>query len=107
VAYLLSAEQATAIATAVFSMCVIVLKSLLYCAEGNVSYCNDCVVVKTRAVDHGFQVAQLQDAFEVNSVQQLLGSLYNEVVAETRFDVNRHVYRISANGALPNLCPDL
>lgn len=69
------------------------------CAEGNVSYCTDCATVKTRAVEHGFQVAQLQDAFEVNSVQQLLGSLYNEVVLDTRFDVNRHVYRISANGA--------
>lgn len=63
------------------------------------SYCADCAIVKTRAVERGFQVAQLNDAFEVNSVQQLLGSLYNEVVAETRFDVNRHVYRISANGA--------
>jgi hypothetical protein len=56
-------------------------------AEGQrLSYCADCEIIKGRAQTRGFTVAQVQDAFELNTFRALFGDLYHYIAAGTRFD---------------------
>jgi hypothetical protein len=54
--------------------------------QQRLSYCADCDVIKGRAQARGFSVAQVQDAFENNSVAALFGHLHSYMIGGTRFD---------------------